>query len=371
MPYKELNSFNEISQLQNNGLNYFYGMEDFDSFFIICILICILFFISLLLIRKFIHKKKAKRKTLFILWNLNLTLFLFGLIFLIGESYFRFSIDTTDSFSINKISKRWKARHYQFNNSNCRDKVDYFNKIKKGKRRITIFGDSFTIGQGIEDIDDRFSNILAQKLNNVEVHNVAKDGASSASQLLQLKETKDKGYELDIVILAYCLNDIDYLIPEAEPIYERIHAFNNGLNLLEKQSYFINWLSFRYFAYKDPDLIHYSDFVLKGYKGQSWNKHKTVLQNIIRSVYEQNGRIMVVTFPFLQHTAENYPFREIHTQLDDFWINQNIPHLDLLSSFEPYLGPELTVNNYDAHPNELSNKIAAEEIVKFLNQLRR
>ena len=79
---------------------------------------------------------------------------------------------------------------------------------------------------------------------------------------------------------------------------------------------------------------------------------------------------MVVTFPFLQHSAENYPFHEIHTQLDDFWKSQNIPHLDLYKSFEPYLGKTLTVNRYDAHPNELSNKLAADEIAKFIHQLR-
>ncbi len=327
-------------------------------------------FIALVFIRKAIKSKGSTRKALFALWNLALTVFLFTVIFTIGESYFRFYVDTTDSFSINKLSQRWKARHYHYNNANCRDNVDYFNKIKEGKRRITIFGDSFTIGQGVKNVDDRFSNLLSTKLSNVEVHNVAKDGASSASQLLQFKESKEKGYELDIVILAYCLNDIDYLVEEAEPIYNRIHAFNKGMSLLEKQSYFINWLSFRYFAFNDPDLINYSDFVMDGYKGNSWKKHKTVLQNIARSVYEQNGRIMVVTFPFLQHSAENYPFHEIHTQLDDFWKSQNIPHLDLYKSFEPYLGKDLTVNRYDAHPNELSNKLAADEIAKFIHQLR-
>lgn len=292
-------------------------------------------------------------------------------VFTAGETYFRFFVDTTDSFSINKLSQRWKARHYQFNNANCRDNVDYFNRIPQGKRRITIFGDSFTIGQGIEKVEHRFSNILAEKLPNVEIHNVARDGASSASHLLQLKETKTNGYELDIVILAYCLNDIDYLLEEAEPIYDRIHAFNKNLNFIERNSYFINWLSFRYFAIKDPDLKNYSDFVVQAYRGKVWSKHKTVLQNILRSTYEQNGRVMVVTFPFLQHTAMDYPFRSIHGQLNTFWKSQNIPHLDLLKAFEPYLGPSLVVNDHDAHPNELANQIAADEIVKFINQIGR
>jgi len=342
---------------------------DFDGFYITSIiLLCIVLVVIFLLSWKGKKLFKSERK-FFILWNAILSISLIYLFLFVGETYFRFYMDRTDSFDLTKISQRWKARHYQINNANCRDNITYYNKIEQRKRRISIFGDSFTIGQGIKNIDDRFSNILRQNLPKVEIHNVAKDGASSASHLVQLKETKENDYELDIVILAYCMNDIDYLLEEGDSIYKRIHAFNKGLNVIEKNSYFINWASFRLFAFNDPDLLKYSDFVKSGYQGLSWSKHKTVLQNILRSVYEQNGRIMVVTFPFLQHTAENYPFREEHQKLDDFWKSQNIPHLDLLKTFESRLGNDLVVNEYDAHPNELANKLAADAIIRFINTL--
>lgn len=343
-------------------------MEEFDAFFIVCILIFILFII--LLFKKNAIDEVLKLKSLLrvISWNVLLTAFGVFTLFMTGEVYFRFFEDTTDSFAINKVSQRWLKRHVTLNNYDIRDNIPYQLRVAKGKRRLTIIGDSFTSGHGIKNIENRFANILRKKYPDIEVHIMAYPGNNSYSQLENLNRIANVNYQFDIVLLAYCLNDIDFYVEETGGIYQRIHAFNNRLSYLEKSSYFINKLSFRLFASKDADFMNYSDFVLKGYSGDSWKKQKETLKKIKEHIQSNKGKLAILTFPFLQQTGKKYSFREVHNKLGQFWKEEGVTHIDLLKTYEPYFGSQLTVNKYDAHPNEFAHQLAANVIEKILQK---
>jgi hypothetical protein len=62
-------------------------------------------------------------------------------------------------------------------------------------------------------------------------------------------------------------------------------------------------------------------------------------------------------------------YQSVHDQLDQFWREQHVPHLDLLPVYKDLPPSRLTVNCYDAHPNELANKLAADALDKFLSDL--
>ena len=255
------------------------------------------------------------------------------------------------------------------NNFQFRDNIPYAVKIQKGKRRITIIGDSFSTGHGIKKVENRFANILRKKFPDAEIHVAALNGLNSQTELNSLKTMQARGYEFDIIILAYCLNDIDYLVPKSLEIDTRIKSFNSQLSFLEKNSYFINTFSFRYFASQDPDFMSYSNFVLDGYENdESWEYHKSTLRGIKKFTQDLNKPLVVVTFPFLQEKIENYTFLEAHKKLNAFWKNENVAHLNLLRTFEPHLGEKLVVNKYDAHPNEYANQLAADAIYFYLFQ---
>lgn len=346
-------------------------MSNFDFFYLMSVLIPLALIGMVVLLYLYRNRLKWKKTIYLIIWNALLSLCLLSVIYGIGETYYRFFVDTTDSFGVNKISQRWNKRYYQLNSTNNRDDIDYKDKIKKGKRRLTILGDSFTAGHGIKNINDRFGNILRNKYPGFEVHLIAVNGANSISQLKFLHKAKENGYELDFVMLAYCLNDIDYLIEGTEKIYERIRAFNINLSYIEKNSYFINTLSFRIFALNDPDFIKYSNYVSKGYSGEVWEEQKEILTSIRNIVNQMNGSFFVMTFPFLQEERDDYSFRKIHENLNAFWGKEQVPHLDLLPIYEPFFGGELTVNDYDAHPNERAHEMAATAIDNFLQSMAR
>ena len=181
---------------------------------------------------------------------------------------------------------RWGERHYQFNNLGARDDADYSLKSTPGKRRLTFIGDSFTAGHGVEDVQQRFANRIGAAHPQWEVHCMAANGTESVDHLHIMEKLARDGYDFDQIVLVYNLNDIAYLMPEALAIYQRMNAFKDEMGFLERESYFINTLSFRMFAAKDPDLLNYFDFVLKAYSGPEWEQQKRMF-----------GQLQALSFP--------------------------------------------------------------------------
>jgi len=62
----------------------------------------------------------------------------------------------------------------------------------------------------------------------------------------------------------------------------------------------------------------------------------------------------------------NYEYQPVHDALDGLWPELEVPHLDLLPIYKDLSPRKITVNSYDAHPNEFAGQLAAEAIDKFL-----
>ena len=83
-------------------------------------------------------------------------------------------------------------------------------------------------------------------------------------------------------------------------------------------------------------------------------------------VEKNGGKLIAVSFPFLNTPWNEYQFGFVHKRLDSLWKSMHIPHLDLLPEFKKHPAEKLVVNKFDAHPNELADSIAAKLIGKFL-----
>ena len=100
-------------------------MKDFDFFYTVVLLLPL--FLTYILVRLYLSNKKRESSSpvFLVIWNLGLTLGLLTLVFLAGETYFRFFVDETDSFGLKKTCVRWLKENYLYNNVNCRDDHDY------------------------------------------------------------------------------------------------------------------------------------------------------------------------------------------------------------------------------------------------------
>lgn len=304
-----------------------------------------------------------------VLGNGLIMLGLLSLVLLVGELYFRFVYDTTDSLMYTKASQRWVARYYILNTAGVRDNVEYHFFVEAGKRRISFLGDSFTAGHGIKSVEDRFANIIRASHPEWEVHTIARRGFETKEEIEFLNLWVTNRYQLETLVLVYCLNDNSDLIPERRAAIDRIHAKVKNSNWFIKNSYFLNILGHRWQAMRDPFVRGYFDMVQDAYKGPLWDIQKQRLEFLKSYVEANGGRFAVVTFPFLHSLGESYPYVEVHAQLDDFWRERGVPHLDLLPLFKGMRPEELTVNRFDAHPNERASAMAAQEIGRFLEGL--
>jgi len=300
--------------------------------------------------------------------NALVLIFLLSVVLLVMETYYRFWCDTTDWYDINRVSDRWYLRHVQINVSGFRDNVaSYTLERTPGNRRITFLGDSFTAGHGIADVDDRFANRIRKLKPDWEIHVMAVNGFDTGDEMRKVQYVLSRGYELDDVVLVYCLNDIMDIVPEWRESLKRIYS-KPAPGFLCTHSFCLNtwyyWLQGRL----DPDIARYDQVVFDAYNGPLWEQQEKRLMAFRGLVESKGGRFMVVMFPFFHGLGPQYRYAPIHKKLDTFWGEMGVPYLDLLELYTSHRGETLTVNSHDAHPNVYAHGLAANAILKFLEQ---
>ena len=293
---------------------------------------------------------------------------LLGVALVGGEVYYRFFYDTSDVLDYTKVGHRWFERHWQVNSSDCRDNIDYARRIAAGKRRVSFLGDSFTAGHGVNEVEDRFGNRIRRAHPEWEVHLLAQPGMDTGGELQYLQGCVDQQYELDMVVLVYCLNDVTDMFPAWAETVEAFRAETAHGGWLRRNSYLVNTLYHRIVTMRSPAMRGYYAYVAEGYRGENWERQQQRLQ-ALRDLARSRGRqFCVVTFPFFQALGREYEYAPVHEQLNACWRRLGVPHLDLLPLYRDRPPRELMVNRYDAHPNPCAHKLAAEAIGRFLEE---
>jgi hypothetical protein len=136
-----------------------------------------------------------------------------------------------------------------------------------------------------------------------------------------------------------------------------------------RKSYMLNLWYHHYRASRDPYLGNYCFYVRDAYSGPLWEQQVERLKAFRDLVQAHGGHLAVVTFPFLNALGPNYEYRFVHDKLDQCWRGLGVPHLDLLTVYAGLPPSRVTVNRFDAHPNEYADKLAAAAIDKWLQGL--
>ena len=200
--------------------------------------------------------------------NVSLLVALLSVALLGGEIYYRFLVDSTDGFDLDLVTNRWLQRHYRFNNFDVRDDVDYADRIAPDRLRVTVLGDSYSNGHGLEDVSQRFVNVLRRRHPDWEIHLIGGDGWDTDRLGAGLDRWLARGYQLDRVVYVYCLNDISDLIERWQVAAQRLYSEQPGFFF--SHSYVLNTWYYRLKASLDPDLSSYFDFIAEAYRGPEW-----------------------------------------------------------------------------------------------------
>jgi len=304
------------------------------------------------------HRRRAR----LVLGNLLISLCGLLAIGTAGETYLRFFSVQTDPYGAGP-SRRWAARYVETNLLGFRDH-DWLLVKPAGMRRIAFVGDSFTMGWGIEKVEDRFTAILARQFRDrgqsVEVMTVAKGGWETGDELEALGSIT-RGFSLDEVVLCYCINDIDDLLPRTADQPEVFPPDTPWINV--ESSYLIESLYLRIVVSRLPGVHDYFERIAEGYNDPtSWEIQQIRMGMLIDLCRERGVKVRVVLLPMVRVGSQRYNAQHIHQKLADFLSSKEVEVLDLLPVLSGYSPEMLVVNAADYHPNELAHRLFAEGI---------
>ncbi|HPK22975.1 MAG TPA: SGNH/GDSL hydrolase family protein [Smithella sp.] len=287
--------------------------------------------------------------------------------FIVLEAAFMF-IPRSHSADYTLASKLWYAKYWKpINSMGFRDK-----EPAKSNHVILFVGDSFTAGHGLKSVDERFSDIVAKKLNKKKndftVMNIAKPNLDSREEydtmmhVLYLNRIKPEK-----IILQYCGNDIEGAAARHGLIFEGFKPpsdMNRFLLLVGSGSYFFNYV---YFLFPREYLgIPYLTYLDTAYKNNKvLSDHKKDLMLFIDYARKNSIQIIAVVFPFLADLAMS----------DAMYVNDitgflesngtNVINVSSLTANMPI--PERIVNKNDGHASAKVNRMVAVEILKIMD----
>lgn len=308
----------------------------------------------------------SRAKARLIFGNALVFLCLLGLLAIIAETYFRFIAIQTDSFGMSLPARRWFALHTKLNSLGCRDK-EWSRQKTAGTHRIAFMGDSFTYGWGIENPENRFSDLVqarfdAAKATAVEVMNVAKPGWGTGDEIQPLIDMIEV-FEVDEVILCHVPNDIEKLLPrtnEFDPIRPPAPVFFN----LES-SPLLDFLYRRIYLPRVPTVYHYHDWLADGYADSViWKRQCAYFDRIVEQCRQHRVTIRVALLPFLRTQGVKFDQTRVHQQIRAYFETQHVPIVDLLPAIKAQAVEKLVVNSMDSHPNELAHLLFAKAIMQ-------
>ncbi len=297
------------------------------------------------------------------------------------ELYYALLYDTTDSFSMTNVSKKWFAMHVKPGERelrfNTRSGILYredhdlpATRSDEDQRHVVFVGDSFTYGHGVKRTGDRFTNRLAMSLEATRPGRYTITNLSNAGRDLYwvhrlLEELFAGKYPVDRVIYVVCLNDIETFHPRHKTYYTDL-ARHAPTFFLWRDTYFFNLMYFRLRQFAIPDIRDYYRFVREYYDGQPWQDMQDRLDDVLALCQRHEARLEVIVFPFLHNLGPDYPFRDVHDQFAEWGKDREVRLLDLIKTLQPHVSSGLTVNAYDAHPNERAHALVAETIERAL-----
>jgi lysophospholipase L1-like esterase len=249
---------------------------------------------------------------------------------------------------------------------------DYDHPLRKpaGARRAIILGDSVTWGYRVANDDAVFPAVVERELTEAGVAaDVLNFGVAgyNTQQEVETLEDKGLGYDPDLVVLAYCLNDEK---TADGGLYAQLRAAERGASYLDA-------------ARLSPILISsaLARFVYFRVLGRSTTPpgpDRSIFENRVRWYFGELRRmadaegfeVLVVVFPNFGGLGRHRPYRfqAAHDRVRGYALENGFDYLDLLPTFEAcqrvHPGKKIAFDSY--HPTALGHHCAADAIAGYI-----
>lgn len=247
---------------------------------------------------------------------------------------------------------------YEINSLGYRDK-EYTLDKPPGKKRILVFGDSFTFGEGVP-YGERFTDLVEEQILDVEVINFGVPGAGIDENYARYRQF-GAHFNPDYVILManwlgaerYSLNIVDSgkvdasELKPADPAQlfhsDVIHPDDPALGFqvpLSQQSYFLSYLEYQV-------TLRLLQQRMKEFDANIWTGIKTA---------KTAEREMIVTEAVEQRTA--LILQAFKKDVEESGAKFIVANIDADYSYQPIIEqiPDLTFLNYQSNLSDLSQE---------------
>ena len=242
--------------------------------------------------------------------------------------------------------------------------------------RIAVVGDSFTWGQGVEE-NQRFSDLIEKALGpGYEVFNFGKPGNNMPEHLEVLPQAL--AIRPDFVLLQLYINDwetpsmvrparppllpspVERLLENHSILYDllrdQVQSAEERFGIIDSYPQYMER------NLRDPNSPNAREAY--GHLGQFFDR--------ARAAHVGVGAVLFPAPDALGPYGRDYPFRYLHDGTARLCDSKQVPFLDLLSLYSTVADPRtLWVSPFDAHPNALSNRMAADAILKYFRSVWR
>lgn len=271
------------------------------------------------------------------------------------------------------VAQRASGPTYRSNSLGFRDREL---PPKSSRYRIVVVGDSFTWGQGVEE-PDRYSNLIEKALGpGYEVFNFGRPGNNLPEHLDVL--TQALKVSPDFVLLQLYINDWETASmrrPEPKPLLPE-----SWDRAMERSSILYDLLRNQWATLQEKTGLtdSYARYMARNLEDpESPNSRLTSAElgeffDRARAAHVAAGALLFPAPDSLGPYGRDYPFKYLHARVGQICASKGVPYLDLLPLYSTFKDPTtLWVSPFDAHPNALSNRRAADEILKTFRPIWR
>jgi lysophospholipase L1-like esterase len=244
-----------------------------------------------------------------------------------------------------------------------------------GVRRIAVLGDSIAFGYWVAE-EDGFPRQLEAMMNpagatgdRVEVLNFGVPGYNLDQEIEALR-MKALAFSPDLVVLAFCLNDLEglfsYELGLVQDRTERARSWTGRWRegLLGRSRLF-SWIEYRFSELEARRSFARARNPLGGpLYLDSVSQQKAALAgklNVLRSLLASRSIPgVVVVFPVLVGRFERYGYRDLHGAVREAAEAAGLAVVDLIDCYSSYGFRDLRVDV--VHPSPLGHRVAAHAI---------
>lgn len=244
-----------------------------------------------------------------------------------------------------------------------------------GVRRALCLGDSFTWGTGVlfEDTwPQRLERALSRERGEPWEAVVVAEPGFNAVQLAARLEPEGLPYEPDVVVFAWVLNDAEDLdSAEARRAADWVAEERRAPSGLLDRFALVRLVRARLRAtrHHHERIQNFRSYYEEDYPG--WIAARQALRTMGGLCRARGIPFVVAIFPLFGNPLdESYPFAEEHAKVDRAAADSGALVVDLLPWFRGLRWELLVVDGVrDEHPNEIAHRIAAQALVRAVDEV--